>query len=118
MIACRTCGAAHPFGVFVVGERVVLAAMTPQTGELPPGTKFKVTAYTIVAGKRHQEIHVKRKNLQTVLAPCQLMADAPTPSSSPFHDFKTMSREEFRAKLLERRAVVRVLTHPADRRVG
>jgi hypothetical protein len=89
---------------------VVLTVATSRPDGLQPGTKFDVVGYTITAGARHQEVRVQRKGVCLSFAPCELAA---VPSSSPFRDYKSMSREEFKAKLHEQRVIVRVLTPSA-----
>jgi len=110
LIGCSRCGAGHPLGAFSVGDKVVLVSSRPRADGLQPGTKGTVVSWTIPAGAQHQEVHVRRKGGQVAaFSPCEL-APAMAPANKSMSDYRAMSREEFRARLRERRAVVHVLS--------
>lgn len=118
-VSCRRCRRDHPFGVYAVGDRVVLAARDPRPDGLQPGTKGVVVAYTIAAGARHQEVHVERKGGRiAVFAPCELAPIvAPPQQMCKLPEYTRMSREDFQRWLRDRRGQARLL-FVADECVG
>jgi len=116
MVGCRSCHGRHAIGHHAPGSRVVVGTAAAQRDGWPPGSKGIVTQYTICAGSRHQEVHVRRRSSTAVFAPCELAAEAPATEAakpSEWRSYTTMSRGEFLATLKGYgRATVRVLSDP------
>jgi len=113
MVGCRRCHGRHAIGHHSPGSRVIVSAASAPRDGWPPGSKGIVTQYTICAGERHQEVHVRRRAITAVFAPCELSAESPAPSSKPseWRSYTTMSRGEFLSLLKGYgRATVRVLS--------
>lgn len=118
-VACGRCHGRHAIGHHAPGARVVVSESASPRDGWPPGSKGIVTQYTICVGARHQEVHVRRRSITAVFAPCELSAEmAATPRSkqSEWGSYTPMSRGEFLATLKTLkgygRATVRVLSDP------
>jgi len=114
-IGCRRCHGRHAIGHHAPGSHVTVGAASAPRDGWPTGSRGVVTQYTICAGARHQEVHVRRRSSTAVFAPCELAAesDAPASKSSEWRSYTTMSRGEFLSLLKGYgRATVRVLSDP------